>query len=133
MLDRSNPRLQRVVESDRERVSLATDDLCGNGKVRQLELDRLPWSAWRNAKDARAGDGNVGELHQLHAVRRLDRNQFARREPLSGSVSRPLDANKAEHDKDNEIVPGPRQRRTRVVYLVRSPVHVEGPQDGCER
>src|SRR5580704_11450298 len=127
MLDRSHSRLQGVVESDGERVPFATYDLCGNGKVRQLELDRLPWSAGRDSEDARARDGNVGELHQLRSLGRSHRNQFARCEPLSGSVARPLDANKTEHDEDNEIVPGPSQRRTRVVNLVRSPVHIEGP------
>ena len=120
-------------EGDRESAPFLTDNLRRNGEVWQLNLDRLPTSPGRNAEDARAGDGNVGELHQLRAVGRLDGNQLARGEPFSGAVARPLDTNEAEHDEDNEIVPGPSQRGTRIVNLVRSPVHVEGPQDRRKR
>src|SRR6202453_5315936 len=133
MLDRSHSRLQGVVESDGEGVPLLTDDLRGNREVWQHELDGFAGSAGRNTEDARAGNGDVSELHELRAVARLYRNQFARREPFSRAMARPLDANKAEHHEDNQIVPGPGERRARVMDLVRSPVHVEGPNDRGER
>ncbi len=112
MLDRSNRRLQGVVESDPEGVCFATDDPCRDTKIRQLEVDGVAKSARRNAKDARAGYGDVSELHELRTVGSLDRDQFPRRESFGGSFARTFDADKAEHHENNQIVPGPSERRT---------------------
>src|SRR5580658_7104484 len=109
MLDRGHPRLQGMVESDPESARFLTDNLRRNGEVWQLDVDGLPESARRNAEDARAGDGEVSELHELRAIGCLDRNQFARRESLGGPFPRTLDADEAKHDEDNQIVPGPGQ------------------------